>query len=80
MTQKTPSRTRRVLGATATLLGTAAAIGAAGTLVWLGTNQIAARADKLDASVEIAPIPVLSAPLVESGSYTVRTAFSGREG
>ena len=78
MTQKTPSRTRRILGATATLLGTAAAIGAAGTLVWLGTNQIAARADKLDASVEIAPIPVLSAPLVESGSYTVRTAFSGR--
>ncbi len=79
MTDKpTISRTARVLRATGTLLGTATALGLAGTLVWMGSAQIAARAERLPAEAEITPLPVVTAPLVETASYEQRTRYPGR--
>lgn len=76
--QPRQSRTRRVLRATATTLGTLAALGIAGTLVWTGSAEIAARAERLPTEATVPPVPVVTAPLVETASYTVRTRYPGR--
>ena len=60
------SRTHRVLRATGTTLGTLTALGLAGTLAWMGSAEIAARAERLPTEATVPPVPVVTAPLVQS--------------
>ena len=68
----------RVLTGTGTVLGTTLALGAAGSLVWLGTSEIAARAEKLPSDAVPEPVPVVTAPLVVRDAYAVMSRYTGR--
>lgn len=77
---RTSSRPRlgRLARRTATLLGTVAFAGAAGTLVWLGAERIAANASVSPETTARPPLPVETAPLVPSAFYEEVVQYPGR--
>lgn len=68
----------RLMTATRTVIATGIALGIAAGLVWVGTGEIAARAERLPSDTVPDPLPVATVPLLQTDAYTVSSRYSGR--
>lgn len=73
-----PSPIRRIASGAATFIGTCAVAALAVGMVMVGSDTIAARAERAPVAAEIPPIPVAVVPFELAERYPVRTEYSGR--